>query len=1075
VPAHAWRRRRPADLLKLVALAPGHSMSREQAIEALWPDKDPASGANNLHRALYDLRQILGGRWVDIERGQLVLHPSVWLDVDAFERSVSAGTQKGLSEAVALYRGDLVPEAADPWLEGRRRELRRRFVAAAGPLARAAVDAGDAVAGVPLLRRLVEVDPLGEAAQRDLMRMLAITGRRAEALRVYDACEGAFRAARRGPPSEETRALRQDIQLGAVGPPLGRQVLDGVARAARRLLGTGEPPPVRGRNAMLLLLEALVERGSGMLVILGERGVGKTRLALEGARFAQGHGALVLSATTASCAGSPYGLFIDLLRHEREPATDPLAALFRPPGEAGLGSVQEKVAAELSALAEGRPVFLLLDELHAADESSLNLLHFLALRATPLRIMIVATCRDDEVHAGTPIQSALSHLDLGNLARGFRLPRLSLQGTREQLGDLLGAPPDGSLLAEIHRVTDGLPFLIEEAARAHQESRQVPADPLSALRARVTRLGPRAEALLAAATAAGRRFDFEVVAPASGLSARDAVKTLEQCQAAQIVDEDGSGYMFKHDAIREALYDGLSATRRSALHAALADALEGSIGPAARPEVLARHRRLAGQPERALRHLAAAGHRAAASNCFSEALGFFREALDLAPRAGADPALCREILDAWGRVQLALGEARGAAQGFGEAALLFPATGAEEAGPRARARRLAALALASSGDLAGAFGAVEEGLAAAGDLADEERAALLHLAAQLHYHEGRADEAAAAGQACAEAAARAGDVDLWSRGRDLVAIAGGLSGRPLPPLDEVAGPADRATQDVAPEHLFDLHLALWDRDLLGDRTCVELARAAAVLTERALLRRAPEAVAAGRYGEGTATLAAGQLDAAEALLRNARDGFREVGSAMGEALALERLATVLTQLGRLEEARELLGEGVVLAERGLLRRHVLTRLHVAEVRNRLAAGLEGQADAAFREASESAARHGECLACDAAFRPEAVRVALASGRADEAEAEARGLEEVARRRGGRTLQAVARLARARLLAAGGRTEDALVSLAQARAGFIACGHRYEAARTVRLEARLRGSLPEAWRSLDALLRVDADA
>jgi hypothetical protein len=165
---------------------------------------------------------------------------------------------------------------------------------------------------------------------------------------------------------------------------------------------------------------------------------------------------------------------------------------------------------------------------------------------------------------------------------------------------------------------------------------------------------------------------------------------------------------------------------------------------------------------------------------------------------------------------------------------------------------------------------------------------------------------------------------------------------------------------------------------------------------------------------------------------------------------------------------------VVAAERGLLRRHALTRLHAAEIRNRLAAGLTTQAEVAAREASEASARHGDCLACDAAFRPEVVRVSLAFGRIDEAEAEVRALEEIARQRGGRGILAVARLSRARVLGARGRPEDALVSLAQARAGFLGGGLLYEGARTARLEARLRGSLPEAWRSLDALLRVDAD-
>ena len=85
------------------------------------------------------------------------------------------------------------------------------------------------------------------------------------------------------------------------------------------------------------------------------------------------------------------------------------------------------------------------------------------------------------------------------------------------------------------------------------------------------------------------------------------------------------------------------------------------------------------------------------------------------------------------------------------------------------------------------------------------------------------------------------------------------------------------------------------------------------------------------------------------------------------------------------------------------------------------------------------------------------------------------LEEIARQRGGRGIVAVARLTRARVFGAMGRSDDALVALAQARAGFLASGQRYEAARAVRLEARLRGSLPEAWRALDVLVRVDGDA
>jgi len=207
-------------------------------------------------------------------------------------------------------------------------------------------------------------------------------------------------------------------------------------------------------------------------------------------------------------------------------------------------------------------------------------------------------------------------------------------------------------------------------------------------------------------------------------------------------------------------------------------------------------------------------------------------------------------------------------------------------------------------------------------------------------------------------------------------------------------------------------------------------------------------------------------------------GHRAAGSALGEALALERLAALLTARGRLEEGRDALDEGIAVAERGLLRQHALTRLHATEARNRIAAGALRAAEDAVREASETAARHGACVACDAAFRPEMVRVLLLRGRVADAEGEAAQLEEIARQRGGRVFGAVARLTRARVLAAQGRTSDALEALAAARAAFVSAGHRYEAARCARVEVRLRGpgaEIPDEVRALDLLVVVDADA
>jgi DNA-binding SARP family transcriptional activator len=1085
IPPHAWRRRRPADLLKLVALSRGHALPREQAIETLWPDKDPASGANNLHRALYDLRQILGGRWVDIDRGRLRLRGSVWVDVDAFERAVEKGGRDGLTQAVALYRGDLAPEDRDSrWLLGRRAALRDLFARAAFPLARTAAGDKDPQLAIPLLRRVLEIHPGDEEAHRLLIRLLAESGRRAEALRQYDACEVALRAAGGG-LSDQVRELRGAIQRGEVAPAQTRPALDGARRAARRLLGTRDPAPVRGRGGILLLLESLVEQGSGMLVLLGERGVGKTRLIVEGARLAQARGAAVLCGIAGTQPGVPYAVFQDALRDEARvnPAiADPLAAR---PLAAGVGgedvrlAIFEAVENALQAVGGGRPLCLLLDDLHLADESSLNLVHLVARRARDLRLTILASCSEEAIQAGTAIQMALAHLDCGRLARGVRIPRLELAGTREQVQDLLDAPPADATLAQIHRVTDGSPLLVEVIVRAHLESGQalVPTDPAAAIRTRVARLGPRAEALLAAAAVAGSRFEFEPVRAVSGLTALEAEAALEACIEARLLDGDGAGYRFHHGLLRDALYEGLTPERRAALHAGIADAIEArasSDEPSS--EVLAHHRARAGQEERALRHLVAAGHRAAARAGLREAVAFYGAALELAGKDRvASPAARLELLDALGRVQLGLGELGGAARSFGEAARHPDAA---DPALRARSHRLAALSLTAGGHLRAAHAEIDEGIVAAGEAGGDGLAPLLHLRSQTLWHEGRHREARAAAEACAGAAEGAGDTDLVLRGRDLVALASAALGEPLPAVPASgAGAADARLQDAAPEHPIDVHLSLWDRDLVAEGDCDAVGRRAALFAQLARKWGAAEAAATGRAGEGAAALAAGQLDLAEAALRDALAGHRAVASALGEALALERMAALLTMRGRLDEALAAIDEGIVVAERAALRRHALTRLHATEARNRLAAGALYAAEEAVREASEAAARHGECVACDAAFRPEAIRVLLARGRVSEAHHEALQLEEIARQRGGRVLDAIAGAARGRVHAARGEAEQALAALAAARAAFLAAGHRYEAARCARLELRLRGGgpLPDEVRELDGLVAGDADA
>jgi DNA-binding SARP family transcriptional activator len=1082
IPAAAWRRRRPADLLKLLALTPGRALSREAVMDALWPDKDPASGANNLHRALYDLRQVLGGRFVDVDHGTVRLRADVWVDADQVEQAVRQGGLERLRTAVALYRGDLSPEDPEsPWLVPHRRRLRERFVEAAHPVVREAALAGDLAQAVPLLRRLLAADPASEEAHRLLMRLLAETGRRAEALAQYQACAAGKRLAGLGPPGLDTEALRDDIERGEIGPVRGAGQ-DGLRGLSRRLLGTDEPPPLRGREGVLPLVETVLDRGHGVVVLLGEGGVGTTRVAVEGARLAQARGYAVLGGQARPGLAPPGALFEGLLAAERRAHPD-LPDPFREPAS-GLDLPADQVRRRLfdgvrdaiAGAAEGRPVYLLLDDLHEADPTSHNLLHFLARRAAALGLVVVATCREEAVRAGAPVQTALTQLDTERLARGLRVPRLALAGTRAQLADLAGGGAADALAAAVHRTTDGRPAWVEAVVTAWRQTGLVAQDPQAAVRAVLALLPPAGEALLAAAAVMGRRFDVEPARAAAGLDVRAGLAGLEAVAAMGLVDDVGDGFRFHAAMAHEAVLSGLPSGRRLLLHRAVADALEAaSRRPGAEPasEPVAFHRLQGGQRALAVPHLLAAGHRAAARTGLFQAASLLDQALAIADEAGLPLGPARaEALDALGRARLGLGDLPALGR-VAEAAARGDAGGPAPVERRARARRWAALARLAAGDLEEALAQAGAGLEELGAAEEDEGASLAHLRAQLLWHAGRFAPARAAALEAAALAERLGDALLASRGRDLAALAGGMLGLPAPPPGDPPGAAERRRPDRAPEHLFDPHLVLWERDLVAGWAVDDLARAAGLHAARAAARGHRDALAVGRTGEGLAALAAGRVDAAEPLLREAVALHREAGSALGEALALERLGAALVARGALPEALEALGDGVVAAERGGLRRHAVIRLHASLARAWLAAGDATAAEATSREAAEGMEEHGDCLVCEAALRPELVRVALARGRRGPAAEEAAALSQLAERRGGPFLRGVAALARARV-AAEGSGGGALPALAEAREAFLRCGAWAEAARAARLAARLRGAPPDD-PALDALLRCDADA
>jgi DNA-binding SARP family transcriptional activator len=227
----AWRLKKAAALVKLLSLAPGHRMHREQAMDLLWPDSGGRAASNSLRSALHSARNVLDPamrlRYLASEGGSLVLCPwgELWVDVDAFEQAVATARRSrdpaAYRAALELYRGELLPDDRyEEWAENRRQELHGAFVLLLIELAGLYEERGDYGRGVETLQRSLSVEPTNEEAHAGLMRLHALSGRGHEALSQYEQLSRALFGLSGTEPDVTTRRLRDEIAAGRFPPPL---------------------------------------------------------------------------------------------------------------------------------------------------------------------------------------------------------------------------------------------------------------------------------------------------------------------------------------------------------------------------------------------------------------------------------------------------------------------------------------------------------------------------------------------------------------------------------------------------------------------------------------------------------------------------------------------------------------------------------------------------------------------------------------------------------------------------------------------------------------------------------------
>jgi predicted ATPase/DNA-binding SARP family transcriptional activator len=311
-----WRLRKAAALVKLLVLAPGHRLHREQVRGLLWPDLDVAAAANNLRYALHVARRALvpppdpPSRFLQTNGELLALAPDapVWVDVEAFEAGVAAARRArdpaAYRAALALYAGDLLPEDRfEEWARERRESLRGLYLAALLELARLGERGGDREQAIEALRRVVEAEPTHEEAHAALMRLYARAGDRGRALRQYERLAEALRRELDVEPEPGVRRLCGQIRSGELDDAEAAPPVASGGRASGPI--SNLPAPLSsfvGRQREIVEVGALL-RSTRLLTLTGVGGSGKTRLALQVAadavdRFGDGVRLVELAALT---------------------------------------------------------------------------------------------------------------------------------------------------------------------------------------------------------------------------------------------------------------------------------------------------------------------------------------------------------------------------------------------------------------------------------------------------------------------------------------------------------------------------------------------------------------------------------------------------------------------------------------------------------------------------------------------------------------------------------------------------------------------------------------------------------
>ena len=509
------------------------------------------------------------------------------------------------------------------------------------------IELGRHVSLVAELEALVGANPLRERLRRQLMTVLYRSGRQAEALAAYQDARRALVDELGIDPSRELRELesailRQDLALDFV--PVDRVA---EPEEAPRTAFVGRESELA--ETVAGLGEALAGRGR-LFLLVGEPGVGKSRLGEELIRRARLRGFRVLVGRCWEAGGAPaYWPWVQAMRsyvrdceaetlrtelgtgaaavaqivpelRERFPDLPELPSLD---AEGARFRLFDSTAQFLKRAARARPLLLALDDLHAADAPSLLLLQFLARELTDSKLFVLGAMRDVDPVPGARLKETLAELAREPVTRRLTLGGLSERAVGEYVEQTAAALASPELIRALYEETEGNALFVTETIRllaleglerGETETRiAIPQSVRDVIARRLSHLSEQSNRVLDLASVLGREFDQAVLTKMSRTVDDELLESLDEAMTARLMMDvpGGPGRLrFAHVLIRDTLYEGLSTARRIKLHGLAVEALELLYGDDGGP------------------HLAELAHHSSAARDFDKALHYARRAAD---------------------------------------------------------------------------------------------------------------------------------------------------------------------------------------------------------------------------------------------------------------------------------------------------------------------------------------------------------------------------------------------------------------------------------------------------------------